>query len=103
MQKFVLTIELGETMRSPDDIARAVRQAADQVRAGHGTGKVRDRFNRFTGEFDIVDVPKIRTMCEFCKSVNVPIVATLDADPDQRVCADCHADPRLPTTALTGN
>lgn len=37
--------------------------------------------------------------CEFCRAPGVPLVAVLTADPDQQVCAECHADPRLPTQA----
>jgi hypothetical protein len=36
--------------------------------------------------------------CEFCQARNVRLVAVLTADTDQRVCADCHEDPRVPTT-----
>lgn len=42
--------------------------------------------------FDIGD-------CEFCEARNVPLVAVLKADPAQRVCAECHADARIPTEA----
>ena len=40
--------------------------------------------------------------CEFCGASNVPLVATLEADPDQRICATCHADPRIPSNSLIG-
>lgn len=36
--------------------------------------------------------------CELCEASNVELVAALSADPDQKVCAECHADPRIPTT-----
>jgi len=36
--------------------------------------------------------------CEFCRGPG-PLVAVLAADTDQRVCAECHADPRVPTQA----
>ena len=38
--------------------------------------------------------------CEFCGNPNVPLVATLQSDPDHRVCSICHADPHIPTRAL---
>jgi hypothetical protein len=55
MEKFTLTIELGETMHYPDDIARAIRSAADHVQGGTATGKVRDQNGNFVGSFDIVN------------------------------------------------
>jgi hypothetical protein len=36
--------------------------------------------------------------CEFCGKHDSPLVATLTADPDQRVCQTCHDDERVPTT-----
>lgn len=36
--------------------------------------------------------------CEFCESRGVPLVASLDADPDQHICAVCHTDTRIPST-----
>jgi hypothetical protein len=38
--------------------------------------------------------------CESCLTSGVPLVARLDADPDQLACQPCHDDPRVPTTAL---
>lgn len=35
--------------------------------------------------------------CEFCRADDVALPAVLSADPDQRACATCHADPRVPT------
>lgn len=35
--------------------------------------------------------------CEFCKAGPRALIAVLEADPDQRVCGECHSDPRLPT------
>jgi hypothetical protein len=35
--------------------------------------------------------------CEFCGEPNVKLVAKLKADPDQKVCATCAKDPRIPT------
>lgn len=39
--------------------------------------------------------------CDFCGHPRTPRIARLAADPDQRVCAECHEDPRLPTVADT--
>lgn len=38
--------------------------------------------------------------CEWCNARRVKLVAHLDADRDQRVCAECHADTRVPTTVF---
>ena len=38
--------------------------------------------------------------CHFCERKNACIVATLAGDPEQRVCIDCHNDPRVPTVEL---
>lgn len=36
--------------------------------------------------------------CEFRGAINLPLVAVLKADPDQKVCSACHLDPRVPTS-----
>jgi hypothetical protein len=38
-----------------------------------------------------------RGQCEFCTQQDVVLVAALSDDPDQMVCAACHADERVPT------
>lgn len=35
--------------------------------------------------------------CDFCRKENTPRLFRLVADPDQRVCDECHRDPRIPT------
>jgi hypothetical protein len=40
--------------------------------------------------------------CEFCLAGPVTLVARLEADPDQLVCAVCRDDPRVPTVPLPG-
>jgi len=56
--EFTLRIELGnDAMRSPDDIAAALRRVALKVQGGTGTGKVWDVNGNAVGAFDITDDP----------------------------------------------
>lgn len=57
MEKFTLEITLGDDMRSPDDLAWALRQVASSVQGGTGTGKIRDLCGDFVGKFDIEKTP----------------------------------------------
>ena len=52
-QVLTVVIPLTDTMRTPADLAAALRQAASQVQAGYGNGRIRDKMNNFAGEFDI--------------------------------------------------
>jgi hypothetical protein len=58
MEKFTLEITLGDDMRSPDDLAWALRQVASSVQGGTGTGKIRDLCGDFVGKFDIEKIAK---------------------------------------------
>jgi hypothetical protein len=42
-----------------------------------------------------------RGQCEFCTARDVALTAALSGDPDQLVCAACHADEQVPTVALS--
>ena len=54
--RFQLTIDLGnDAMRTPDDIAGALRQVASTVQGGTGSGKVWDVNGNNVGTFDITD------------------------------------------------
>lgn len=54
--KFTLTIELGnDAMKSPEDIADALRKAASHIQAGYGNGSVRDLNGNTVGSYDITD------------------------------------------------
>lgn len=55
MQKFTLTLDMVSTMRSPEQLADALRQAANKVQSGTSNGKIRDAYGDFRGEFNIVD------------------------------------------------
>jgi hypothetical protein len=52
-QRLTVSIPLTDTMRTPDDLAAALRQAASKIQGGTGTGKIRDKTGDFAGEFDI--------------------------------------------------
>lgn len=42
---------------------------------------------------------EVSTTCEWCEEP-AEIVAVLGSDNDTRLCARCHADPRVPTISL---
>jgi hypothetical protein len=56
-QRLTVAIPLTDVMRTPEDLADALRQVASKVQSGTGTGKVRDKMNNFAGEFDITSEP----------------------------------------------
>lgn len=41
--------------------------------------------------------PRRTGKCEFCQMPGTALVAALVSDSDQRVCQNCHDDPRVPT------
>jgi hypothetical protein len=57
MEKFVLEIELGDNMRSPDDLAWALHRVASKLQGGTATGKIRDLTGDFAGKFGIEKTP----------------------------------------------
>lgn len=49
-----LVIHLGnDAMRTPDDLAEALRRAASRIQAGYGNGKIRDINGNYAGTYDI--------------------------------------------------
>lgn len=50
-----LVIHLGnDAMRTPDDLAEALHQAAAKVQAGYGTSQIRDTNGQYVGTYEIV-------------------------------------------------
>lgn len=39
-------------------------------------------------------------VCSFCERTRVLLVACMNADPDAFICSACHADQRIPSTAI---
>lgn len=56
MSKFTLEITLGnEAMQTPEDIADALRKAANLLEAGNGTGNIYDLNGNSVGSYAIED------------------------------------------------
>jgi hypothetical protein len=51
--RLTVVIPLTDSMRTPEDLAGALRQAASKIQSGTGNGKIRDKWGDFAGEFDI--------------------------------------------------
>jgi hypothetical protein len=58
--------------------------------------------SRLDGDSEVTVEPAAvrRGQCEFCHAIDMVLEAVLSGDPDQVVCAACHADPRVPTVSL---
>jgi hypothetical protein len=101
--QFILTIDLERgVIESFDDVITAMQFTAgtltdstDAVQPGQD-GELLDSAGDPIGNWVIRE----EHQCEFCGSKHLPIVAKLQADPDQMVCSACHLDPRVPTVAL---